>query len=111
MRCTTGKGVPTDLVHTLSPPGALESFSAHLEEEDVGSLHAGVKDLGRGQLLALLAPHDGAASGDARHGEAACDVHHAQPVLVGARVDLVAGPQELHIRHVHAGSTPHLQRK
>ncbi len=39
--------------------GKTNSYSKpHLEEEDVGCLHAGVEDLRRRQLVVLAAPHD-----------------------------------------------------
>ena len=41
--------------------------------------------------------------------ELACDVHHAQPVVVGVRVDLLGRPQELHVGHVHARGLPNLR--
>lgn len=75
---------------------------AYLEEEHVSALHAGVEDLRGRHLVLLLAPHDGAAPLDARQIVDTRDVHDQRPVLVSVGVDLVAGPQEAHVLHVHA---------
>ena len=63
----------------------------HLEEEDVGGLHAGVEDLGGRELVRLGAPHDLGAAQDALEVVLARNVHHQRPVLVGALVDLLCG--------------------
>lgn len=85
-----------------------ELADVRLQKKNVGGLHARVENLRGGELLAVLAAHDRAAARDARHVEAARNVHDAQPVLVGARVDLVAGPEEVDVGHVHARRTPNL---
>ena len=61
----------------------------HLEEEDVGALHAGVEDLGGGQLIGLVATHDLRAADDALDVVLAGNVHDQGPVLVRALVDLL----------------------
>ena len=78
------------------------SKSTYLKEEDIGALHAGVEDLRGAHLLGVLAAHDGAATLDARKVVDAGHVHHQAPVLLRVGVDLVRGPQEPHVLHVHA---------
>ena len=88
---------------------APSSTMTRLEKKYVGGLHARIKDLRGRQLLSLLAAHDSAASHNARHIVAASNIHDAEPVFVCVRIDFVARPQKLYVRHVHAGSTPHLR--
>ncbi|GIX64623.1 response regulator [Babesia caballi] len=76
--------------------------------EDVGALHRRVEQGGGGPVVALRAPQRLAAALEARDVEGAADVHDQPPVEVRVLVDLLAGPQELHRVHVHAGRPPHV---
>lgn len=53
----------------------------HLEEEDVGALHAGIEDLRSRHITLPGAPHDLGAPGDPLHCVAPGDVHDQGPVL------------------------------
>ena len=85
-----------------------ELADVDVEEEDVGALHAGVDELGDPQLVGLVPAHDGRALLDAGDSVLAGHLHHLQPVLVGALVDLLGGPEELHVAHLHAHRPPDL---
>ena len=85
-----------------------ELANIDVEEENVGTLHAGVDELGDPQLVGLLLAHYGGALLDAGDRVLAGHLHHLQPVLVRALVDLLRGPEEFHVLHPHAHRPPDL---
>lgn len=77
---------------SLLPPGRCHAPSCsrhHLEEEDVGALHAGVENLRGAELIRLIAAHDLGAADDALQVVLPRNVHHQRPVLIGTLVDLL----------------------
>jgi hypothetical protein len=79
-----------------------------LKKEDIGALHARVKNLASGHFVALFPAHDGATARDSIQSVAARDVHNQRPVLRGTTIDLLRAPQKLHVSKVHAGRLPDL---
>ena len=78
-----------------------------LQEEDVRALHAGIKYLGRTEVVGLASAHDLRATHDARQVERRSDLEHQRPVLARAAIDLVRCPNKFNIIHIHPNSFPY----
>ena len=78
-----------------------------LKEEDVCALHAWVKNLSRGHVIAIGSAHDLSATLYATDVVLSRDVNHSGPVLIGSLVYLLGTPQELHVVQVHPCRFPY----
>mmetsp|Transcript_77269 Transcript_77269/g.185070 ORF Transcript_77269/g.185070 Transcript_77269/m.185070 type:complete len:228 (-) Transcript_77269:220-903(-) len=97
--------VPCQHVHL--PLVHAQLANVGLEKEDIRALHQRIQDL-RGRQRALVSAHDLAAFLHPRQGGAAGNVQRLAPVLLRPAADLLRGPQELHLGHVHACGLPNL---
>mmetsp|Transcript_33843 Transcript_33843/g.54847 ORF Transcript_33843/g.54847 Transcript_33843/m.54847 type:complete len:229 (-) Transcript_33843:622-1308(-) len=79
-----------------------------LEEKDIGTLHAWVKNLSSGHVIRIISSHNCTATFNAREVVPSSNVHHGQPVFIGPLVDLISSPHKLHVSHVHPYCLPNL---
>mmetsp|Transcript_34451 Transcript_34451/g.77686 ORF Transcript_34451/g.77686 Transcript_34451/m.77686 type:complete len:266 (+) Transcript_34451:1543-2340(+) len=80
-----------------------------LEEEDVGSLHEGIQDLGRSKFV-LQPPHDLATLLDSCDRRPPRNIQRLRPVRNSVRRDLLRAPHELNFVHVHPCGLPDLHQ-
>jgi hypothetical protein len=99
----SGQHVNLSLIHA-------QLADISLQEEDISALHARVQHLSNGKVITLISAHDSGASLDSVEVILSGDVHNSQPILVGVVVDLLRGPQELHVVELHASGLPDLDK-
>jgi hypothetical protein len=84
--------------------------NVNIQEEDIGALHTGIKELGNLELVRLFFAHDGCTFLNPGNGITARDIHDLHPILVGSLVDFLRRPNKFDIRHLHPGCLPYLNK-
>ena len=78
------------------------------EEEDIGTLHNRVENLGSVEIVFFAASHDHTAFLDSTERRVTRNIEHLSPVGDSIFFDFLGSPEKLNVIEIHTGSFPDL---